>query len=488
MDNKMNFRPVRLSGLALLVALECVFAQLAAADTTYISREDVRLHFTVLRRMDPKVGDLFRKLVAKYGDKPRYSVEEVQAIVSPKAKTEPRYTYEPKPNRQGSRVPPGGISAADARRHLMVYAERTGNKEDLVAALEQKYGRQPWYLAQEVRDVQENGFAPEKILQPGPPAPLKTGWEPIVDGLAHIKIRQSWSDITAGEDPSLGDNKKVVGDLVGASFSYVHDGKEKPDIDTWSAVGAVIFPMTWTFPDERDLIPERLVIAPSISVNRVSTNRDPKKESDELYYRVGMFGKWVGPSGWLDIIELRGAAVYGTDTGHHAQLPAFETELEPRISWVGINDSLTHYAKIGFKNVLIPKMPELEDQTDDSLLDYQLRLYMHVEGGDLQRAGAKWNVIEGSFFRVGPSLQLRMNAPRLMFGHPVSLTGAYNYVSTIDGVTGNNSFISLDLNISLVDDAELNRKISLHANFTRGGLDLIKKDVRQFTLGLSILF
>jgi hypothetical protein len=471
-----------------IIAAAFLLSEVALGDNLSIPREEVQLHFKVLRRLDPKVGDLFRKLVAKYGDKATYTVEEVQAIVAPKAKTEPRLSYEPKPTGRTTNVPPGAVSASDAETHLRAQATRTGSKEDFVRALHDKYGHQPWFLAQEVRDVQANGSAPEQFPLPGPPAPLKVGWAPIVDGLAHFKIRQSWSDITAGEDPSLGENKKVLGDLVGASFSYTHDGKERPDTDTWSAVGAVIFPMTWTFPDERNLVPERLVIAPSVSVNRVSTNGDPKNEADELYYRVGVFAKWVGPSGWLDIIELRGAGVYGTDTGHEARLPAFETELEPRVSWVGINDSLRNYAKIGFKNVLIAKKAELEDQTDDSLLDYQLRLYLHMEGGDLQRAGSKWNVINGSFFRLGPTVQLRMNAPRLMFGHPVSFTGLYSYLSPVDGPTGNNSFVNLDVNVSLVDDPELNRKISLHAGFTRGGLDLTKKDVRQFTLGLSVLF
>lgn len=478
---------LRLIGFVLFLVLGPSLTQLGLADTTSdIPREEVRLHFKVLQRLDPKVGDLFRKLVAKYSDKPSYTVKEVQAIVGAKAATEPA-KYADNPKLRDPAVPAGAISAADAKTHLRTHAQRTESKEDLVRALEVKFGRQPWYVAQEVRDVQENGNAPARSPMPPPAVPLKKGWEPIVDGLAHIKIRQSWADITAGEDPSV-EGPKVIGDLVGASFSYVHNGKERPDTDTWSAVGAVIFPMTWTFANERDFVPERLVVAPSVSVNRVTTNGDPKTESDELYYRIGVFGKWVGPSGWLDIIELRGAAVYGTDTGHRAKLPAFEAELEPRISWVGIDNWLRDYAKIGFKNVVVRKQPELEDQTDDSLLDYQMRVYMHSEGGDLQRAGTKWNAITGSFLRVGPTLQLRVNAPRLMFGHPVSFTGRYSYLAPLDGPSGTNSFVGLDLNVSLVDDPELNRKISLHANFTRGGLDLTKKDVRQFSLGVSVLF
>jgi len=193
--------------LAVLILGGMILCQNALGDTAGIPREEVRTHFKVLRRLNPKVGDLFRKLVAKYGDKSVYPAEEVQAIAAPKAKTEPRSTYEPKPNRQGTAVPPGAISAADAKIDLRAHAKRTGSKDDLVAALEEKYGAQPWYLAQEVRDVHDNAFAPEPIPLPPPRAPLKQGWEPIVGGLAHIKIRQSWADVTAGEDPSVGGNK-----------------------------------------------------------------------------------------------------------------------------------------------------------------------------------------------------------------------------------------------------------------------------------------
>jgi hypothetical protein len=475
-----------LSGLAVALSVTLATTRGAQPTPVEIPREEVRLHFKVLRRLNPKVGDLFRKLVAKYKDKPTYTAEEVQAIAAPKAKTEP-LIYDPKPKLRDPAVPQGAFSAADAQLHLRVLAERSGTKEDLVRALEKKYGRQPWYLGQEVRDVQENGSKPQPVPLPPPPAPLKSGWEPIVDGLAHFKIRQNWSDVTAAEDPSQADeNKKVVGDLVGASFSYTHDGKANSD--TWAAVGSLIFPMEWTNPNKRDIFPERFVLAPSVSLNRVSTNGDPKKESDELYYRIGLFGKWVGPSGWLDIVELRGALIYGTDTGNRAQLPASEADFEPRISWVGVCDTMRDYAKIGFRNVLVHKKPELEDQTDDSLWDYQLRVYLHTEGGDLQRAGTNWNVVEGSFFRLGPTAQLRMNAPRLMFGHAVSLTGLYGYTPAVNGPKGHDSLLKLDLNISIVEDPELNRKISLHANYTKGGLDLTKQDVDQFTVGLGVLF
>jgi hypothetical protein len=120
---KMKTTRLLLSGLA--VALSVTFATARAAPPTpvEIPREEVRVHFKVLRRLDPKVGDLFRKLVAKYKDKPTYTVEEVQAIAAPKAKTEPM-TYGPKPKGRDPAVPPGAFSAADTQLHLRVLAER----------------------------------------------------------------------------------------------------------------------------------------------------------------------------------------------------------------------------------------------------------------------------------------------------------------------------------------------------------------------------
>src|SRR6476619_5383182 len=110
----MNKRKSRLFISVSAIAAILFLSEAARGDNLTIPREDVRLHFKVLRRLNPKVGDLFRKLVAKYGDKATYTVDEVQAIVAPKAKTEPRLSYEPKPTGRTLNVPPGAVSAADA--------------------------------------------------------------------------------------------------------------------------------------------------------------------------------------------------------------------------------------------------------------------------------------------------------------------------------------------------------------------------------------
>jgi hypothetical protein len=457
------------------------------SDVPLIPREEVKVYYKVMQRMDSKVGDLFAKLVARFGDQDTYSPAQVQWPIGPK-KSKEDLIYAANPKRQPP-TPAGAISSDNAKRVLRVHAARTESKDDLVKALIEKYGYQgkdqPWFLASELRDIEENGPKKAKIPEPPPPAKVNTGLQPIVDGARHFKIRQSWSDLLYSEDPSLGDDaKKKIDDLVGASFSFSH--KFDTDRDDWTAVGSIIFPLEWRNVVERNGIPERVVLAPSVSVNR-TTNADPKKETDEMYYRLGLIAKWIGPSGWLDIVQLRGAGVYGTDTSNSAEMPAYEAEIEPQVTWLGINDVLNNYFKIGFKNVLLSKKPELGgDETDNSRLDYQLRVWLHTEGGDLQRAGTKWNVVTGSFERIGPTMQLRLNAPKVWRG--VSVTALYSYIPALNGPDDHNTLLKLDGTITLSSDPVSRQKVSLNANYTMGGLDFTKQEVDTFTLGLSVLF
>jgi hypothetical protein len=151
------------------------------------------------------------------------------------------------------------------------------------------------------------------------------------------------------------------------------------------------------------------------------------------------------------------------------------------------------YFKIGYQNILIPKTPTFKEQTDNSLLDYQLRVYLHAEGGDLQRSAAVFNIVDGSFFRIGPVVQLRMNAPYLILERPLSFTANYSYLPAISGNPANDHLLSLDLTLGLMPinppgSTSLQRKLSINFNYTEGGLDFTKQEVQRFTLGLSVLF
>ena len=483
----------RLFSLVFAALLTSSAAAAVAVPEARISRADVQTYYRVQEMMDNKLGNLFAKLLEKFGDHDSYTADEVQwpfgkrksemdlIIVKPV-----RWLRTPDGKRIAPPTPAGAFPAEQAYKVLRVHAARTRSKEDLKKALWDKYDDQPYYLASELRDVEDNGSKKAKIPEPAPVARVLPGWHPVVAGLPRFKLRQSWSDVLASEDPSVGENaKKKVDDLVGASFSYTHDFLAEQD--NWSAIGALILPIEFINGAgiHRGWEPVDIILVPSVSVNRV-TNSNPKKEIDEMYYRAGSVIKWLGPQGWLDSVLLRGAFVYGTDTEQHARLPAFEADIEPSMSWRGVNDEMRDHFALGYQNVLLSKEPDLADQTDNSRLDYQVRAWLHLEGGDLQRAGTNWNVVGGSFFRLGPAVQLRANAPTVWKG--LSFTGLYSFLPSISGPSRHESLLKLDLTLALYTDPVLKQKVSLNADYTRGGLDFTKQDVDSFILGLSVLF
>jgi hypothetical protein len=111
-------------------------------------------------------------------------------------------------------------------------------------------------------------------------------------------------------------------------------------------------------------------------------------EADQLLFRLGAFFDWEEAFG---SVQLRGALVYGTNTGFQVSMPAFEVDLEPDLSWRPLDADVkgkpgfaTKYLSLGYQNILIHRKPDLKDKSDNSWLDYQLRVYLHVEGGNLQ--------------------------------------------------------------------------------------------------------
>lgn len=480
---KCSVRSIVCSTVAALTLTESALAAQSAAPL--IPRSDVEVYYRVQELLDSKQGDLFRKLVLRYGYKSAYTVDQVQYPFGLR-KSEQDFQYSKYTDRHLP-VPPGAFSKDETVRILKVHVERTKGKDDLAKILVSRFGEQPWYSAFDIRDVETNGSKSAKVMESPPGPDIPPVWQPIPNPLYNLKIRQSWSDVLSAEDPSVGASSKMtVGDLVGATFSYSRDYQSSSD--SWSAVGAILYPFEWKREESRSLIPIDMLLVPSISIDRIS-GTTTKAAVDELYFRLGAFAKWIGPSGWLDTVQLRGAPVFGTDLKFNARLPAYELDLEPTVAWTNINPALIDYFKLGYQNILIRKVPDTPEQTDQSVLDYQLRVWLHIEGGDLERVGSQWTAIKGSFERMGPEVQLRMNAPTLFRGiSGPSFTAAYSYLPSLQGPKGKNSLVKLDLTVPLYSDAELKQKISLNFDYTRGNLDFTKEDVNTFTAGLSVLY
>lgn len=529
----MKGKPLGTLG-AIAICLAISTARIFADDSTQeyptgtINGEDVRFFFETTEKMDPSKHGLWEKLREWRGDLPEYQKKDVMAVLGivPKMAA-------PTPDNSKFRGASNVMSANEAARYIRLsgvlslskkteaqlladYREQFKNmsKEEVEeyfakqnasappqpGDLSKKYKNGP-YPYSEVHEYALNGQKPVMEDAPVTSVPPPTGfWAPIEHGFLHPLIRKSWSDVLSSDDPSqdASSAKQKTSDLVGATFSFADDTDSHTQ--TWNAVGALILPFDFRFAPSSTSPLTELVLAPSVSVNRISTDPPAKTDTDQLFFRLGLFTDLethgVG-------IQLRTAFVYGTDTEFGMSMPAFEADIEPQFSWNPTNPPsvATRYFKIGYRNILIPFVSGKPDPTnisrpdpnDNSLLDYQLRLYAHAEGGDLQRSGSTLTTTTGTFFRVGPAAQLRVNAPHAVFNHPLSFTGSYEYLPSIEGVSDKNYLLTLDLTLGLIplnpaNSTALQQKLSLNFDFTDGALDFTKQEVKKFTVGLSILY
>jgi hypothetical protein len=248
----------------------------------------------------------------------------------------------------------------------------------------------------------------------------------------------------------------------------------------------VIYPFTWRTDQSGGWLPDWVTLAPSISVNKVST-QNPTNEVDHLDYRLGLIGGWVLPVDWgLSEVQTRGSFVYATDLDHDASLPAGELDIELKFLWRQPRPRGRQWGGIGYQNILIEKEPRKEDGSDTSLLDWQLRTWVHLEGGDLQRNGAKWETIDGGFFRIGPMVQGVINFPEFLRGF--SINGQYSYLEPLSGPDNHRHYWKVGGALSLYSNPVLKHKVSLTADYQEGGLTLSKQPVDIVTVGVGITY
>lgn len=467
----------------------------AASVPVTFTEAEVRAHFDMMEKLDPARMRLYEQLTKRFGKKATYSADEITAIISPKVPGSKADIVKLSVPPRKLPIPRDAFSREQVQSHFEILRSTDAKSQATMEALDRKFGAQPWYLATELRDVEKYGAEDATPMIDRPPTPIVANAEAkakldktnsiFFGGFKRPSIRRDWTDVLLSEDESQPGNNstKKVGDLVGATFSYARSFSAHTD--TWNTVGALIFPWVWDGIVKPGFGPDHIGFAPSLSVNRLSTNGDPKNEADQLYYRLGVFFEWYELLPGLTDFQLRGAGIYGTDTGHEARMPGFEIDLEPRFLFSN-RLAKEFFYKVGYQNTLIHKEPLKEDASDQSVLDYQVRMWMHIEGGDIQDIGKGFAAVPGSFFRVGPTIQLRVNAPTFWKG--MSLTALYSYLPAQWGPDGHESLLKLDWALTLLADAAQHTKISLNANYTRGGLNFTKQEVDTFTLGLSVLY
>jgi hypothetical protein len=320
---------------------------------------------------------------------------------------------------------------------------------------------------------------------------------------AKVMVRGSYDDVLPGEDPTAsafkgGASGGGIGaggssgasqtkpattktDLTGALFSYGRDLIKNKDI--WTAKGALILRLEWDNPtppnaSEQVLYSQGLI--PSISFNRVQNSADKTKDVDQLIFRAGAFADFAGGN-VVDQLEIRAFASYGTDFNFEEDVPAGELEIEP-IKLQLSTDPRSIFSKMG-----VGSIHELaHDEQDKPILAYILRTYLHFEGGSISNvnnsaATALPPEYLGTFFRLGPDIQLTLDP---LFLKQLSCTVSYEYLFDCVGSSQRPFHFKLDPEWALDKD----KTVSLKVSYEHGGLDLTKKRVDTFLLGLGIKY
>jgi len=462
-------------------------------DKIFISPEAAKALLDSEKAMDPKKGDGFRRLKRAFPNQDKYSVAEVLAIRDGNPKDFPSLPMR-LPNQTGS--PPRDAWTSEQVKQRFEAQEKINPKaKGLMARLQKRVPNAEWYTTEQVlnaenvekiEDVKPEDQARYNALARAVQA-ARQGEARAHQGIGWPHIRRDWRDVIYDEDQSQSGQSgkpKVLSDLEGALFSYTRNGRA--NTDTWNAHASLILPITYQPLDDRNGPLWRVAATPSVTYDRVTTNGDPKVEVDSLFYRAGLFFDIYDQRGTNPIfgygLQARAAGVRVTDQNHHASLNGFEADLEPRFH---VGD----HGFLGYQTSLWPKIaPVRRDGSDISLLDAQLRTWLHMEGGDVQDTGTGWSPVTGSFFRLGPTVQLQLSMPSLPGDRALSLTTLYSYLATVSGSNDRANYFRATLAYDLFRDLELNHKVSLSASYEKGGLNFTKQKVDTFTLGLGVLF
>lgn len=390
-------------------------------------------------------------------------------IITAGAATVPPPTKKPQPT----------ISRAEAVNYIQVQAKLNPDAGWSVNDFDTEFGKKDSYTLAEFKKYQPQSAKPK----PSPGIPVFPSMGANSPRFLGPKIRASYTDALALEDPTLSKNPGAVKDLTGAVFSYTRDFIAESN--AWVAKGAVLMPFAYSYDvNGIDLELRKYGVIPSVSFDREFNDSDPKKNVDSLIFRVGAYAGWTGV-GPLDSLTVRLFSTYGTDFEFKSQVPAGEFELEPTYS---------HSSVFGigrYVSLLSAKSPSPEDPNRvETTFGYSLRLILHGQGGEVNDNGDQTSIPERGFFRMGPKMQLRLDP---IFIKQLTCTISYEYLANLAGYTANNDFLTiapeLVFNKPKEDATSLTAPlISLKANYQVGGIDLTKQRVQTFLVGLGITY
>ena len=338
-----------------------------------------------------------------------------------------------------------------------------------------------------VRKVErDNPKATEAAAKTKVPADALANVEPteqngfvLFDGQPfQLLLRRSYSDVTSGEDPSAKEAKESVRQGEAAQFSYSHD--YLAGANQWSAVAAVIAPIELYrnrgAASQSGLALQVFDLVPSVSLNRVTNDKNTSKEVDDLTFRAGVFSQWLGILGPVRLLNLSGYATYATNSElRDGGIVAGEIDLEPLTNLPG-NRTFYRLAENGSG----------KEGRAGSLIEYHWKAYLHTEFGG--HAGGSTSAAsqngDNDFFRIGPVLSLQLDP--LCFQR-MNASISYTYLAGATGNPTDSHHLLAKLGF-ILDRTPDTDHWTLNATYEDGDTPLVETRVRTFLLSLGIKY
>jgi hypothetical protein len=340
------------------------------------------------------------------------------------------------------------------------------------------------FFVQEKEWVDVKSFTAKQVLNFAPPAQIPPeGLQGSGEGpLGRLKLRESWSDVLAVEDPTIAsaDKSKTYEDLKGAKFAFERNFES--DTDTFTVQAALILPFVWVnhvAAGEAGFTTYGIV--PSVNINRLHNEADDSDNVEKLTFRAGGFGTYYfGESSWVDRVVIRGGFAFQTDSKFDSSIPAGELELEPRI-WRS-----TRWG-IGYRQILIDRpVEDREGPKDNAILAYQARLRFRGEYGYFDMVDPTNPAVTKSqeFLHLGVKTGLEFDP---LFCRKLTGSVDYSYLPSLVGPSGHNELLQAELGYKLWERDD-GGKGSLTLKYVRGGLDFDQEEVHTLYIGLSALY
>jgi hypothetical protein len=253
-----------------------------------------------------------------------------------------------------------------------------------------------------------------------------------------LKIRESHEDV------SHSDHVTPASKVNPAQISFTRDLQADNEI---LAIGGTLM---WPLQLSSD---KRLLGVPSVTINKVTNENDPAKETDSLTWRFGFDHEREGRAG---LYYLRVNPTWTTDTDFDLDIRGLEAQFETSSVFPGSGRMV---------------------YTKNEVIGLRWRAMLHAEYGKVEDAAGNASLIEGeSFTRIG----IKTKGLLVLGGTDrVTLGLSWEYLARVSGDLRDRKLFASTLGYSIDEDGHF----LLQTTYTNGDPSAALEDQELWTVG-----